>query len=145
MIATNVKFARKSLSKLPRNEVCGLWELARNYSLSVASGDLPYWDRKRYATRPGLPRICVSITAVSVFSLRPSRQNCLPSYLATSLRRQLLKSCFSALASQRDGIRILLLLLGHERLELYIQKTAEINKHLTILSAMYILNAKNTV
>ena len=51
-IRINAKFAQKTWGKLPEIALRGLEELTSNYSLSVASGDLLYLDRKWYVTHP---------------------------------------------------------------------------------------------
>jgi hypothetical protein len=56
-IRINAKFAQKTWGKLPQIALRGLEEFTRNYSLSVASGDLLYLDGKWYVTHPGLLRV----------------------------------------------------------------------------------------
>jgi hypothetical protein len=51
------KFAQNTWGKLPQIARTRLEELTRNYSLSVASGDLLYLDGKWYVTHPGLLRV----------------------------------------------------------------------------------------
>ena len=57
-IRINAKFAQEIWGKLPQIALRGLEELTSNYSLSVASGDLLYLDRKWYVTHPDL--LCVA-------------------------------------------------------------------------------------
>jgi len=56
-IRVNARFAQEIWGKLPQIALSGLEELTREYSLSVASGDLLYLDSKWYVTHVGLLRL----------------------------------------------------------------------------------------
>ena len=76
-ISSNAKFAQKTWGKLPQIALRGLEEFTRDYSLSVASGDLLYLDGKWYVTHAGLLRLARR-SHCSGIRVEPVREFCEP-------------------------------------------------------------------
>ncbi len=90
-ISTNAKFAQKIWGKLSQIALRGLEELTRDYSLSVASGDLLCLDGRWYVTHAGLLRVARRSHCAGI-RVEPIQQFCDPNATRWAFRATVYKT-----------------------------------------------------